>query len=135
MDRSRSARTPPIPSRASRTRRGRTVATGLRDVLDGRSKRFQIEYPCHSDVEQRWFSVRAYPSREGLAVYFQDVTQVVRNREALRQSERELVALAESMPQMVWTARPDGYVTYLNQRCAEYSGLSLDESRGDGWMR
>jgi two-component system, sensor histidine kinase and response regulator len=39
-------------------------------------------------------------------------------------SERKRVEeLANAMPQMVWTARPDGYVDYYNDRWYEYTGL------------
>ncbi|ATB31245.1 PAS domain-containing sensor histidine kinase [Melittangium boletus] len=43
--------------------------------------------------------------------------------------------LAEALPQIVWTARPDGVQDYLNQRWFEYTGLSAEESQGDAWMR
>ena len=38
------------------------VAAGLRDVLAGRSLRFQAEYPCHSPTQQTWFTVRISPT-------------------------------------------------------------------------
>ncbi|MBM7118814.1 PAS domain-containing protein [Archangium primigenium] len=43
--------------------------------------------------------------------------------------------LAEALPQMVWTARPDGVQDYLNHRWFEYTGLSPEECQGDAWMR
>jgi PAS domain S-box-containing protein len=39
--------------------------------------------------------------------------------------------LAESIPQLVWTARPDGRVDYLNRRWQDYSG-NMDEAL-QGW--
>ena len=39
----------------------------------------------------RWFEVRAYPSSEGLSVYFHDVTERRRAAEALRESEERFV--------------------------------------------
>ena len=54
----------------------------------------------------------------------------------LRRSEEEFRLLAETMPQLVWTARPDGRYDYFNQRWYEYTGISLEEaSREDGWGR
>ena len=51
-------------------------------------------------------------------------------------TERELFRqLAEALPQIVWTAGPDGVQEYLNQRWFQYTGLSQEESRGDAWMR
>lgn len=33
-------------------------AIGIRQVLEGKIERFQLEYPCHSPAEQRWFLMR-----------------------------------------------------------------------------
>lgn len=33
------------------------LAHGLREVLQGRQRAFEMEYPCHSPTEQRWFMV------------------------------------------------------------------------------
>ncbi|HEX8820990.1 MAG TPA: ATP-binding protein [Archangium sp.] len=41
--------------------------------------------------------------------------------------------LAEALPQIVWTARPDGLHDYLNRRWYEYTGMSFEESKGLGW--
>ncbi|HSI40129.1 MAG TPA: diguanylate cyclase [Xanthobacteraceae bacterium] len=41
------------------------VANGLRAVLSGRQKVFQIEYPCHSPTEMRWFLARMSPLQIG----------------------------------------------------------------------
>lgn len=46
------------------------VARGLQKVLDGTQKEFEIEYPCHSPEERRWFVMRAsaIPGEKGGAV-------------------------------------------------------------------
>lgn len=36
-------------------------ADGLRDVLSGKRPSFEMEYPCHSPDQQRWFVVRVTP--------------------------------------------------------------------------
>jgi PAS domain S-box-containing protein len=42
--------------------------------------------------------------------------------------------LAEAVPQMVWTARPDGHPDYHNRRWYEYTGLTEAESTGrEAW--
>jgi PAS domain S-box-containing protein len=64
---------------------------------------------------------------------FQDISTRRHAEQALRESEAEFRALAESMPQMVWMSRPDGWNTYFNQRWVDYTGLSLEESYGHGW--
>jgi PAS domain S-box-containing protein len=44
-------------------------------------------------------------------------------------------ALAESVPNIVWTADRTGAVDYCNQRFTEYTGLSFEGLAGDGWER
>jgi PAS domain S-box-containing protein len=49
-------------------------------------------------------------------------------------SERKRVEeLANAMPQMVWTARPDGYVEYYNDRWYEYTGLPRGMGGDESW--
>lgn len=48
-------------------------------------------------------------------------------------SEEQYHALADAMPQIVWTARPDGDLDYYNQRWFEYTGTTLEETQGRGW--
>ena len=40
------------------------VAAGLRAVLAGREPRFEIEYPCHSPTEKRWYRLVVTPLRD-----------------------------------------------------------------------
>jgi len=41
--------------------------------------------------------------------------------------------LAEAIPQLVWTTRPDGYHDYFNQRWYDYTGTTPDVTQGEGW--
>jgi PAS domain S-box-containing protein len=52
----------------------------------------------------------------------------------LQASEERYRYLADSMPQIVWTARPDGYHDYYNRRWFEYTGLTLEQTEGWGWQ-
>lgn len=47
--------------------------------------------------------------------------------DALLASEAEFRTLAEAMPQLVWTTRPDGWITYYNKQWSIYTGLRADE--------
>jgi PAS domain S-box-containing protein len=48
--------------------------------------------------------------------------------------ESELGRVVDALPGLVWTASPDGQIDFLNQRWSEYTGLSVDASRGRGWQ-
>jgi PAS domain S-box-containing protein len=78
-------------------------------------------------------------SRDGAPLYFisqiEDITARKRAEEALQTSERELRELAESMPQIVWATSADGGNIYFNQQWVEYTGLTLEESYGEGWIK
>jgi PAS domain S-box-containing protein len=69
----------------------------------------------------------------GGVVVFQDVTRRRRAEAALSESEQRYRSLAESVPGMVWTARPDGSNDYANRRWYDYTGLTPEQSLGFGW--
>ncbi len=60
----------------------------------------------------------------GASKIARDITERKRVEEALRESQESFRQLADSMPQMVWTASPDGYVDYYNERWYQFTGFS-----------
>lgn len=44
-------------------------------------------------------------------------------------------SLAESLPLIVWTAQPDGYVNFVNSQWNNYTGLKSSDAYGDGWQQ
>jgi PAS domain S-box-containing protein len=118
---------------------GRAVATGIRQVLEGRLKEYALEYPCHSATERRWSRLTVSPVRPdvpaGAVVMHVDITERRLATEALRTTMEEFRTLAEAVPQLVWMARPDGWTTYFNQHWVEYTGLGVEECLGDGWIK
>ncbi|QRR01105.1 PAS domain S-box protein [Dyadobacter sandarakinus] len=63
-----------------------------------------------------------------------DITEEKRSELALRTSEDKFRALAEFMPQLVWTADPDGNVNYCNQSVIRFTGLAAAELTVEGWL-
>jgi PAS domain S-box-containing protein len=58
------------------------------------------------------------------SVVVSDLTETRRAATALEASHRRWMELADSMPQLVWTALPDGTVDYYNRRQQEFSGIT-----------
>lgn len=62
-----------------------------------------------------------------------DMTERKASEEALAASEAGFRALADSMPQMVWSTRPDGFHDYYNARWYEFTGVPAGSTDGEGW--
>ncbi len=54
--------------------------------------------------------------------------------EALTASERRYRTLAEALPQLVWTSRPDGQRDYFSRQWVEYTGIPEEEQLGLVWL-
>jgi PAS domain S-box-containing protein len=53
---------------------------------------------------------------------------------ALTASERRYRTLAEALPQLVWTSRPDGQRDYFSRQWLEYTGIPTEEQLGLAWI-
>ncbi|WP_337174584.1 ATP-binding protein [Paludisphaera sp.] len=90
-------------------------------------------------VARRFVNVVYQATREpdgsisGVFVHGFDVTDLVASREALRESEASFRHLADSMPQAVWSARPDGSIDYCNRRWERYGGCPGGVLGDEGW--
>jgi PAS domain-containing protein len=82
------------------------VLRGMRSVIQGELPVFELEYPCHSPTEERWFQLRVVPlhgQRRGLVISHTNVTDQRRSAEAVAEAavlrerllarERELMAV------------------------------------------
>jgi two-component system cell cycle sensor histidine kinase/response regulator CckA len=101
---------------------------------------YESEYRLRRhDGEYRWFLARGAASRDAqgrVARWYCTCTDIHDRREAevaLVASEERYRSLADSMPQIVWVTRPDGYHEYYNRRWYEYTGLTHEETKGEGW--
>jgi PAS domain S-box-containing protein len=89
--------------------------------------------------EYRWILGQARPLRDqqGQIVKWYgtntDITDHIQAREALQESELNFRTLADTMPQIFWAARPDGWLEYYNQRWFEYTGMTWEQTQGWGW--
>lgn len=63
-----------------------------------------------------------------------DISELARTREAMRESEHGLQQMADSIPQLAWTARPDGSIEWFNRRWLDYTGVSREQFVEYGWQ-
>jgi PAS domain S-box-containing protein len=86
-------------------------------------------FPDH----KRWYEMHAYPAPHGIAVYFRDATEQKQADERLREAEAQFRAMADNIPQLSWMASADGSLFWFNRRWYEYTGMTFEQVRGDGW--
>src|SRR5258708_1493568 len=87
----------------------------------------------------RWFLARGMPVRDEtgqIVKWFGTCTDIEDQKQAeqkIKESEENWRVLAETVPQLVMVARPDGLHEYVNQRWCDYTGLTLEQTQSDRW--
>ena len=62
-----------------------------------------------------------------------DISPQIEAEDAVVKSEAKFRVLADTMPQMVWSASPGGLFDYFNARWYEFTGAPIGSTDGDGW--
>ena len=115
------------------------LASGEPGEEEARLRRFDGEY--------RWFLFRAEPFRDEsghIVKWYGTSTDIEDRRQAeqklrqvleeIRGSEASLRRTIDTIPALVSSFLPDGSNECMNQRWHDYTGLSPEQSRGDGWQ-
>jgi PAS domain S-box-containing protein len=71
----------------------------------------------------------------GVVLVFRDVSERRRTEMGLRESDDRFHFMAESMPQKMFTAGPNGDIDYFNPQWMEFTGLSFEQIKGWGWKQ
>ncbi|MFW6358548.1 MAG: PAS domain S-box protein [Chroococcales cyanobacterium] len=79
---------------------------------------------------QTWFSVHAYPSSEGIAVYFQDISERKQAEVTLRQTTALQQAILNSANYAIISTTPDGTIITFNHAAERLLGYSAKEMVG-----
>jgi len=107
------------------------LASGKPGETEARLRRFDGVY--------RWFLFRGVPLYDGkgklLSWYGQttDIDDRKRAEEQLRQDERELRRITDAIPQAISVLAPDGTILHANEFVLDYTGLSLEHVKADGF--
>lgn len=88
------------------------------------SQREPLAFTEYSPASERWIDVRAFPTPNGYAIYFRDVTEMYRAQVALRASEERFREIAESIEDAfwVWDAQAER-VLYVNSSYETIFGI------------
>jgi PAS domain S-box-containing protein len=80
-------------------------------------------------------SVRT-PSSEQVVNYaiYRDITERKRADERLRESEARFQAMADTAPVLIWMTGTDGLCNYFNKPWLEFTGGTMEQEVGTGWI-
>jgi PAS domain S-box-containing protein len=94
----------------------------------------------HKDGSSAWINVfcSAQKNAMGEPVHaisiVQDISERKRLEEELRESEHRWRSITEALPQLVWTATPDGTCDYFSTQWTQYTGVPTSELLGWQWL-
>ena len=72
---------------------------------------------------------------DSILLAIEDITERNRIEKDLREAGDRFRLMAETIPQKIFTARPNGDVDYFNPQWMAYSGLSFEAIRDWGWTQ
>jgi PAS domain S-box-containing protein len=100
----------------------------------GRTTPYEKQY-VRKDGSRWWglFAARRLNEGEGVE-YIVDITEAKRAEEALRESEERFRAIADLVPDLLWSNDPSGSTSWYNRRWFEYTGRKVGESEAYGWL-
>lgn len=115
------------------------LEAAITSALEGDAP-FRTEYRVtQRDGSARWILARGRALRDdaGRPVRFPGVAVDITGRKhaeaALAESEARFRTIADTMPQIVWSARADGRPDYHNRRWHEVTGGSPGDAESEGW--
>lgn len=105
------------------------MAAGIRSVMKGDVDIFEMEYPCHSDNEERWFNARVTPfkdSNEYIVVAHEDIT----DRKQAEARDRLLIAALEAVGHGIVITDTSARIEWANPAFGKLTGYTLEEALG-----
>jgi PAS domain S-box-containing protein len=101
-----------------------------RAIRENRTVTFEEHFPPLGI----WVSIRAYPSAQGIAVYFRDITENKRIADELRESDRRFRSMLANLSLMSVMLDRESRITYCNDALLEATGWTRDEVLGRSWF-
>jgi two-component system, chemotaxis family, CheB/CheR fusion protein len=118
-----------------------SVVESLQAAIDGTNDSWAAQYRFRR-VDGTWAHIhdRACIARHANSRAWRvigamlDITETMLARKALQESEVRLSTLAAMVPEILYSATPDGTPDYVSRRFADYSGQPVEKLQGQGWL-
>ena len=112
------------------------VANAIREVIAGRKREVQIEYPCHHPEEKRWFilHITKFEDEDHIWVVLahENITKRKLSEQALKETSEQFRTLFEASPDAIMLVDPQGDWPILDCNVAggAMNGYTRDELVG-----
>ncbi len=109
------------------------VAEGIKAVLRGDKTQFAIEYPCNSQIENRWFLLTITPlsyGQKGVVVTHTDISQRKSFEDVMEAAEDRLRQITDAVPVLISYVDKNGFYRFNNRTYENWFGYSHDEIYG-----
>lgn len=113
------------------------IIEAFKAFAKGRQTSFQIDYPCHSPSEKRWFRLRAVPIRVDTLSYILFFHEKYETNKELVESQRRLKIAAEAAGIGIWQFNiPENQLIWDSWMYQLY-GIAQDDFSGayEAWTR
>lgn len=117
------------PEDIEKTKKALSALESALSVVD-----FENRYRC-KDGSYKWIEWRSFPSGEIIYAAARDITARKMAEEEIKNREELFRTLSEMAPIGIFLANEIGEVILTNKRWLEITGVSFEESLGDGWIK
>ena len=89
-----------------------------------------IELTDYYEPGNRWIENRIYPSKSGLSIFFNDITENRRREQALREKDEQFRRATDVTPTLLSECSRDLRYLFVNRAAAEFLGFPAEEILG-----
>ena len=103
---------------------------GIKSVLQGELTTFQLEYPCDSPTEKRWFIlyISSYKSdQKKVVIRHVDITERKKNELLIHKSQEKYQRVVENISDGIIIVSATGKVLFTNNRIPELFGFEPED--------
>lgn len=99
-------------------------------VTDGAGRPIRLLGVCQDITERRESEAKARELEREQAAR----AAAEQAADMLRESEERFRMVADTAPVLIWMAEPDGSCSFVNRSWLDFTGRTLDDERGFGWL-
>ena len=110
-----------------------SFSAGIRSVISGKTKHFELEYPCHSPNQKRWFMgrVTVFPrgDQNRVIIAHENITERKMSEDSLEKNQREIHSIFRAAPTGIGMVQ-NRVICKANDRLIEMTEYTEEELIG-----